>query len=456
MKPSFALVALALPLTAQTQFRVPRNIDFPAGPQVMFAAGDIDGDGSVDVVAAGDFGRVRVLLNDGRGRFRDDTTGRLLTPLVTDNHAVSLADIDGDGDLDLLVGNEDGLPNRVYLNNGLAFFTDVTSTALPPNSFDTKNHVVADFDNDGDLDWLAVDFGGCHLYANNGLGVFTDVSATALVGVATTLGAEWLTVPPATDLDGDGFVDVLVPGTGGLLRNVGGVLSPFPSQLPAYAIAPHWLADVDGDGRMDIFAGSGRFLFRNLGGGTFVDITATAFPTVPVTGYACFDIDDDGDADVVGPSAIWVNDGRGAFVAMPGLPGLNNLYANAIADYDGDGDLEFPLNANMLRQIQAPVPMVRGSTYVLEVFRRPGSVGAVAIFGALDAGSQRLPFGDLRLDPATAVTLAVRFGMPSQMGLPLQIPNNPALVGTALHYQAIVEDPLVGLVLTNAIREVLQ
>jgi hypothetical protein len=128
----------------------------------------------------------------------------------------------------------------------------------------------------------------------------------------------------------------------------------------------------------------------------------------------------------------------------------------AAGDIDGDVDLEFPLIANMLRQIQAPVPMVRGSTYVLEVFRRPGSVGAVAIFGALDAGSQRLPFGDLRLDPATAVTLAVRFGMPSQMGLPLQIPNNPALVGTALHYQAIVEDPLVGLVLTNAIREVLQ
>jgi len=458
MKSTITLLVIALPLAAQSQFRTTRHIGIPSGFQVMYARGDIDGDGDIDLIAAGDFDRVRVFLNDGNGRFVDATTGRLSTPGLTDNHAVTLADIDGDGDLDLLVGNEDGLANRVYLNNGLGFFTDVTATALPANQFDTKNNIVADFDNDGDLDWLAVDLGGCHMYFNNGQGVFTDVTATSLAGVSRTLGFEWVTVPPATDLDGDGFVDVLVPGVGGLLRNVGGVLSPFPNQLPTYAVAPHWLADVDDDGLVDIFAGSGRFLFRNLGGGNFADVTATAFPSAPAAASACFDIDEDGDVDVVGPNAMWINDGTGRFSVAPGVPGLINLFANVIADYDGDGDLDFPTLSNFYRHLHATVPMVRGQSYFLEVFRLPvGFRGAVAVFASLGAGSLPLaPFGSLRLDPGSMVTLTVRSGVPQQIALSLQIPNNPALVGTALHYQAVVEDPVFGMALTNTFREVLQ
>lgn len=458
MKSTIALLALTLPLAAQSQFRATRHIGFPSGFQVMYANGDIDGDGDVDLIAAGDFDRVRVFLNDGNGRFVDATNGRLSTPGLTDNHAVTLADIDGDGDLDLLVGNEDGLANRVYLNNGLGFFTDVTATALPANNFDTKHNIVADFDNDGDLDWLAVDLGGCHMYFNNGQGVFTDVSATSLAGVSTTLGNEWVTVPQATDLDGDGFVDVLVPGPGGLLRNVGGVLSPFPSQLPAYAVAPHWLADVNGDGLVDIFAGSGRFLLINIGGGSFLDVTASVFPSVPTGAYACFDIDEDGDMDVVGPNAMWINDGTGRFSATPGVPGLTNIFANVIADYDGDGDLDFPTLSNFYRHLHATVPMVRGQSYFLEVFRLPvGFSGAVAVFASLGAGSVPLaPFGSLRLDPGSMVTLTVRSNVPQQIALPLQIPNNAALVGTALYYQAVVEDPVLGMALTNTFREVLQ
>ena len=453
------LLALALPLAAQASFATTRHAGLPQSGQfgVGHARGDIDGDGDLDLVVAGDFAILRVLINDGSGRFVDDTAARLTTPPIRDCHAIDLADIDGDGDLDVLAANEDSLPNMVFANNGAGVFTDVSSVALPANSFDTKNQVVADLDGDGDVDWLAIDLGGCHYYANNGAGVFVDATATRLVGVSTQLGNEWATMPDAADLDGDGDLDVLAIGPGGLLRNQGGVFSPFPVQLPATATAPHWLADVDGDGDVDLFAASGTRLFLNQGNATFVAVPS--FPATPVNRFACFDADRDGDVDVLLATGLLRNDGSGSFAFVAGNhPSPNGGYlGDVVADYDGDGDLELPGLPNQLHHVVAPVPPTLGGNYTVELRTRPGANTLGVVFGAFGPGLTSVgPFGTLRLDPATVLIVHVQLPQPTPTSVTWPLPNLPALVGTTLHYQAIVDDPLVGFVTTNTFRDIVQ
>ncbi len=460
LRPFFVL-AFAASVAAQTSFGPTRHAGLPplaVLPQ-QFARGDIDGDGDLDLVVSGDLAPIRVLVNDGNGRFVDATAGRLVTPGTVDNHAIDLADIDGDGDLDVLAANEDFLPNFVFRNNGTGVFTDVSATALPANAFDTKNQVIADFDGDGDLDWLAVDLGGCHYYANNGAGVFTDVSATRLVGVSNQLGDDWYKAPAATDLDGDGDLDVVAPGPGGLLRNQGGVLSPFPTQLPAPASAPHWLADVDADGDVDVFAGAGALLYRNQGNATFVAATGYPLPTGFASRYGCFDVDRDGDVDVYGANALLLNDGTGAFTAQAttqatqyGLP-----LGSVAADYDRDGDLELPGLPNLLHHVLAPVAPTLGGNYAVTVHARTGTPTLAAVVGAFGAGTTPAgPFGSLRLDPASALVVFVHALQPAPTTANWGVPNVAALVGTQLHYQAIVVDPLVGYLTTNSFRDVVQ
>lgn len=459
------LAAAAAPLFAQSPFRTTRHAGLPTilvGDK--FASGDLDGDGDVDLFVANDNAANQLLLNDGLGRFTDATAGRfVMQPGWNASHSVDLADIDNDGDLDILIGNDDNLSNRVYVNNGLGFFTDVTATALPPNAEFTECQVVADFDGDGDVDWFTVDSGPCHYYANNGLGVFTDVSAARLSGLPNLIGARYNVTPFAADIDGDGDLDVMVPayvggGTTLLLQNQGGVLSPNPTQLPSVTTGfTHWFADVDQDGDPDVFANNGGKLLQNQGNGTFVDVTATAFPTAPATGFASFDADDDGDIDLITATALWLNRGNGTFVAQPASTSLVGGYnlGVASADFDGDGDVDLPGKPNFLRQVHAPTVPTRGATYTVEFHTRPGVTSTVGAFVALGSGSLPVgPFGTLRLDPGTLAILAVQNVATSPLVFSWSIPNIPALAGTALHYQSCVLDPVAGPGLSNMIRDV--
>ena len=72
-----------------------------ASGMLAAAAGDVDGDGSVDVVAVGG-AAAHVWLNDGAGHFREGSAGLDVAP--TDATVVALADLDGDGNLDLVIG----------------------------------------------------------------------------------------------------------------------------------------------------------------------------------------------------------------------------------------------------------------------------------------------------------------------------------------------------------------
>jgi len=117
------------------------------------ALGDLDGDGDLDAFVVNSNGHNTVWLNDGRGHFGD--SGQMLGYSI--GHAIDLGDVDGDGDLDAFVGNNGA--NEVWLNDGGAQggtpgnFTDSGQTL--GNSY-ARVVSLADLDGDSDLDAFVV------------------------------------------------------------------------------------------------------------------------------------------------------------------------------------------------------------------------------------------------------------------------------------------------------------
>src|SRR5262249_10924217 len=146
-------------------------------------AGDLDGDGDVDVVLVE---ANKLLLGDGTGTFREAGTD----PHVPEG---SPGDVDGDGDIDVLSGD-------LFRNDGHGNLSDDPS-AMDPALPSLPGDPLGDLDGDGDLDAFAHG----HLGRNDGHGVFTDAGCFAAVGDVRdeVLG----------DLDGDGDLDVYLAET---------------------------------------------------------------------------------------------------------------------------------------------------------------------------------------------------------------------------------------------------
>lgn len=475
MRPSplalFAIAAVttlpALTLHAQGLLRTTRNATLPNiswGFDV--AAGDVDGDGDIDLVVGNDHDPNQLLLNDGRGSFEDATVGRLTTPTVPPpnsffanaTYAVDLADIDGDGDLDLLLCNDHNLPNRVHVNNGAGVFTDVTATALPSNQNYSVDQVVADFDGDGDVDWFVNNSGGNRLYLNNGAGVFTDASSNLPAG-----GDFFVRNSSAVDVDQDGDLDLLLNttydnGVPQILRNNG--LGAFGlTLLPMPLFGPTIAADLDGDGTIDLTTEGGKF-YRGLG-----NLSFAAPQQLAQSPKAAADLDLDGDLDLLGEAVVMRNDLPAGFASVP-TPDLTFVTFGgfAIADLDGDQDLDFvpplfnndPPRMNFTVQIETPSAPSIGQSYDVVLHANPSTPATVFGLGVSFAGSNTplAPFGTLRIDLNQGLLLGAVVATSSPTTLSWTIPNVPGLVGTEIHYQSIVAAPNRPLFLSNAVRDV--
>src|SRR5262245_9439228 len=126
------LAALAQSAPAQLQFDElgKRGLPPDRDDTRAVARGDVDGDGDLDVVF-GNWGQPsRLCLNDGSGIFSDATAARMPVPGPIYTMAVALGDVDGDGDLDLVLGGY-GQQSRLYLNDGTGTFTDATAARMP-------------------------------------------------------------------------------------------------------------------------------------------------------------------------------------------------------------------------------------------------------------------------------------------------------------------------------------
>ena len=139
--------------------------------------GDIDNDGDLDlylVSGADDNGNAQAndLFRNDNGTLVHVTSG--VGPLITDvdfSYASAFGDFDNDGDLDLFVGNDGGYPTyqcRLYENDGTGVFTANTSTTLTVNNDFARSAAWADIDNDGDLDLMMGREGPNRLFVNNG------------------------------------------------------------------------------------------------------------------------------------------------------------------------------------------------------------------------------------------------------------------------------------------------
>ncbi|MFY0591967.1 FG-GAP repeat domain-containing protein [Roseivirga sp.] len=150
--------------------------------------GDIDNDGDQDLLIANEDAN-RLMINDGKGFFKDESKTRLTyRNTLEETREVDVADIDGDGDLDILYGNVQAFvenasrQNRLLLNDGKGFFSDITNTHLPKDDNRCFGISFLDIDNDGDVDIMTGNTNGAgfagmtpfSVYLNNGNGKFTN------------------------------------------------------------------------------------------------------------------------------------------------------------------------------------------------------------------------------------------------------------------------------------------
>jgi hypothetical protein len=302
-----------------------------------------------------------------------DTTSA--DPARKEHPPVAFADLDGDGDDDILLGD---LASGLWLhrNDGDSFARTLVDPVL-----ELETLALTDLDGDRDLDLFAGGKqGGLRLYENDA-GRFTDVSDAW--GLATVALSRNIRDGAFGDYDGDGDSDLYVATDNNgdatdslrlhrLFRNDGAAFTDVSELLPAAARAGlGWQAawfDLDQDRDLDLFvanadqrANGPSRLFRNDGAADFTDLTDTCGcgATGSNMGATAADLDGDGHIDLfltnTGPSPLLRNDGAGGFydvavatgaTAVPGADWMT--FGSAAFDHDNDGDLDLYVAAGPL------------------------------------------------------------------------------------------------------------
>jgi hypothetical protein len=339
------------------------------------ALADLDGDGSLDVVmpnADGWFTKgpsaepLLVYLNDGAGNLRDASTA-MVGGLSGWIRQVAIGDVDGDGKLDLYVPDAWGAPDHLFLGTSGPSMKDDTAARLPAG---LASHAGAarfgDVDGDGDLDllvgdaWTTSALPIAHLYLNDGGGRFTESTDALPTNKAGSEPVDF----DLGDVDGDFDLDVLVnmhQGTNSLWINDGyGVFTDAPFPAPGAGSRFHYgpvMCDVDGDGDLDVAIDNtgGNYLEQllvNDGTGAFTDETSARMkgnvPGADDNTMACVDVDGDGDFDLAIASLsdnerVLFNDGTGHFAGRTD-PSFSVVTDSTLwfdfGDLDGDGKLD--------------------------------------------------------------------------------------------------------------------
>jgi hypothetical protein len=424
-------------------------------------AGDADGDGDTDVVVRSEMGAGATLVNPLRVAFNDGF-GTLASgpvpaaPVSQSLFSVASGDFDGDGDLDLFTGPE------IYRNDGGT--TGFTRIAYPPavNGAFIQNRfpVVGDFNGDGKPD-LAFN---CN---NGGTGAVFVAFNAGWPGLAFAIptnlggGANCLDLA-ADDLESDGDLDLVCVGTAGptgngVFVNAGsGVFLSIPLSFNG-----HWVTtgDFDGDGYADLDV-EGQIYYVTPGAlatGPVVPpppaLVGTGGPSYPLPEIAA-DFDEDGLADLLG-SGFWRRNLGAATFAAPEIFAPERLVLSPnwnvqlplrrahVGDLDGDGDLDFMDGdrrpyLNRRRHLALAKPARIGHVGTLAIAGPPSAPFDLVVSASRSAAPLPLgAWGAFYLDlPSAFVILHGALNAAGEASLSLFVPNNPALVGLSVAWQA--------------------
>jgi gliding motility-associated-like protein len=316
------------------------------GARSVYAA-DVDGDGDIDLLSASFFsGEIAWYENVGSDLF----TPHSITTSLVGACAVHAADVDSDGDMDVLSASNNDDKIAWYENNGAENFTPHIITTAAAGAVSVY---AADVDGDGDMDVLsaATNDNKIAWYENNGSSVFTPHTITTSAATVYSVYA--------ADVDGDGDIDVLSASAGdhkiAWYENNGAQVFTTRVITTAATLANSvYAGDVDGDGDMDVLsasAGDGEISwYENNGLQVFTRRTIATTADGARSVYMA-DMDGDGDMDVMSASSLddriawYENNGAQVFTTHI-FASASGAYAVHAADVDADGDLDI-LSASM-------------------------------------------------------------------------------------------------------------
>ena len=365
---------------------------------------DLDGDGDLDVFMGDWWGWLTFYENVGSARqpvwappltqYADIDVGHYSSP--------ALVDLDADGDLDLVLGEQNG---TLYLFENVGSATAATWAAPVANyaaidAGDWSAPVLGDLDGDGDFDLLVGKSNGTLLFVEN-----TGTSATAAwaAPVEDYAGVDvgGFALPTLADLDGDGDLDLMVGTYWGTLtyyENVGtAARAVWASPQVGYngidlgVNAFPAFGDLDADGDLDLLIGESQgalTYYENIGNSTTpawapaipnYDAIDVGYMTMPALG----DLDADGDLDLL--LGEW--ESGVTFFENIGKTGTGNSFRRALFR-----------SAQLISRNEYPVPVFHWSAPVR------GWVGAEAVPGAAPA------LGDLDADDDLDLVLGVSSG----------------------------------------------
>ena len=481
----------ARPMDSNPPFFLPPVIYNPLGygfEYVRVAIADVNGDGKPDLLVANRFacsgcatGSVAVLLGNGDGTFQPavdyDSVG-------SETESVVVADVNGDGKPDIVLGNGDSGPSvAVLLGNGNGTFQPGLGYETMVGG--TNSIAVADLNGDGKLDVAAL--GTCY----SGPGCTQGDGAIAFlwgIGDGTfetgtqaydSGGTQAVSIAVA-DVNRDGKPDLVVanefPGKGQSMGSVGvllgngdGTFQPVVD-YPVRQAFDVIIADVNGDGKPDILAVSaGECVVVMLGNGDGTFQPGACYDTGGDTvGLAVGDINGDGLPDIVasneidGTVAVLLGNGDGTF-----QPAVTQTCSDprslALRDLNGDGRIDlvvgssdgstYPLVGVMLHVGATPTttalvsslnPSVFGQLVPFTATVSSGSgtpTGTVAFFdGSTLLGSATLAAGSGSISVSTlgggsnSITAVYQGSLKFDSGVstPIQQVVNPATTTSAL------------------------